>query len=241
MMGTPSSSKKSRGLLRLTLIGLIVLLVGTVIHIRPYSVATPSAQALWNQNELYIFVEQNKVASSQNIWSFSWTVAQGPFGFKNTPAFHRLDCLVYRVTSSKIEEHLAKGWDVAGTIAPYKGVPHAFIGGNRDAGVYEWTGNDFAKLTPTEAVAANSGYTNTDELFKREGWSGVQFLLPRGTADHSVLLGDTQFVMRVTHTDDGTTRVELINSSEPKPVRVLYDFKDKTGFLSAREYKGLTE
>jgi len=123
MMGTPSSSKKSRGLLRLTLIGLIVLLVGTVIHIRPYSVATPSAQALWNQNELYIFVEQNKVASSQNIWSFSWTVAQGPFGFKNTPAFHRLDCLVYRVTSSKIEEHLAKGWDVAGTIAPYKGYP----------------------------------------------------------------------------------------------------------------------
>ena len=123
------------------------------MRVRTYDVITPGAQALWNHDELYIFVEQNKVAWSQSIWSFSWSAGQRALGIQ----------------------------------------------------------------------------------------SGVQLLLPRGTADHSVLLGDTQFVMRVTHTDDGTTRVELINSSEPKPVRVLYDFKDKTGFLSAREYKGLTE
>jgi hypothetical protein len=186
-------------------------------------------------------VEQNKVASSQNVWSFSWSLAKGRLGISTAPSFHRIDCIVYLITSSKVEEHLAKGWHVAGTVAPYKGIPHAFIGGDRDAGVYRWTGNNFAKLSPSDALAASSGYTYTDELFKREGWSGVQFLLPRGTADHSLVLGGVHFVIHVTHTDDGTTKVELIDAGEPKSVRVLYDFKDMKGFLSATEYKHLTE
>ena len=243
-----SSPKKSRRLLRLTLIALFVLLVGMVIRIRPCDVVTPGAQALWNQNELYIVVEQNKVASSQNVWSFSWSLAKGRLGIPTAPSFHRIDCIVYLITSSKVEEHLAKGWHVAGTVAPYKGIPHAFIGGDRDAGVYRWTGNNFAKLSPSEALRASSGYTYTDELFKRVGWSRADLLPVRESKDYAVTLGGVQFTLRVTQMLEETSskvttasRIELINGSDAKSVRILYEFKDKHGLLSSSEYKRLTE
>jgi hypothetical protein len=240
-MGNQGVPKKTRALLRLTLVVFIVVLVGMVIRIRPFDVITSGAQALWNQNELYIFVEQNKVASSQSVWSFSWSLAKGWLAIPSSASFHRIDCTVYRITSSAVEEHFAKGWNVAGSLAPYKGMPHAFIGGKQDAGVYRWTGDGFAKLSPSEALAVQSGYTYTDDLFKHEGWSGVQFLLPRGTADHRVVLGGIPFVIRVTHTDDGITKIELIRTEDPKSVSLLYDFKNMAGFLSNVQYKGLVK
>jgi hypothetical protein len=234
-------SKRGRKFLRVAATALVVFIAGKFIHIRTYDVTTPGAQALWNQNELYIFVEQNKLAWSQDVWSFCWTLAKGLVRIPTRPDFQRIDCTVYRVTSSKVEEHLAKGWHVAGAVAPYKGIPHAFIGGDRDAGVYRWTGNDFVKLSPSEALAATSGYTYTDELFKREGWAQMHVLPVRGSADFKLTIGGVAFTVRSSQSDDGTSRVELGKGTEPVSTEVVYEFRNKVGFLSATGYRSLVE
>src|SRR6516164_2865201 len=231
-----SVPKRGRVLLRLNAAVLVLLVICMMISVRTYDVITAGAQALWSQNELYIFVEQNKVAWSENVWSFVWHAVRLWLTAPSPPTFHRIDCTVYHITSDSIHESQAKGWHVAGSVAPYKGVPHAFIGGGPDTrGIYRWTGNGFERLSPSETLAVDSGYT--DEFFKREGWSGVQFLLPRGTADHNISLDGIRFTVHVTHTDDGTTEVELIRRDDPQAVRLLYHFKDHhSGFLSTAEY-----
>lgn len=228
-------------MLRAFLIGLVVLVAGMLIHIRTYSVNTPGAQALWNQNELYIFAEQNKVAWSQNVWSFLWSGGKRTLMIQTAAHFHRIDCLVYRITSTTEEDHLAKGWHVDGTIAPYKGVPHAFIGGEDTSGVYRWTGKDFVRLSPSEATDARSSYTYTGELFKHEGWTEVHVLPVRGTAEQALVLGGIPFTLRAIQTQDGMSKIELIKANDPKSIRVLYDFKNTTGFLSSAEYRTFVE
>ena len=227
--------------MRVAAIALAVFLAGMLFHIRTYDVTTPGAQALWNQNELYIFVEQNKLVWSQDVWSFSLTLAKGLLRIPTAPDFQRIDCTVYRITSSKVEEHLATGWHVAGAVAPYKGIPHAFIGGDRDAGVYRWTGNDFVKLSPAEALAASSGYTYMDELFKRDGWTQTHVLPVRGSADYKVTLGGVAFTVRSTQAEDGTSKIELRQGTDPGRTEVVYESRNKVGFLSATEYKRLVE
>jgi hypothetical protein len=241
--------RKTRAPLRAFLIAFVVLVTGLLIRIRTCNVVTASADAVWHQNELYIFVEQNKLAWSQNLWSSLWSLAKGTLLIPTSPDFHRIDCIVYRVTNTTAEEHLAKGWHIAGSIAPYKGMPHAFIGGESDArGVYRWTGKDFVRLTPSETEAAESGYTYTEELFKREGWSRADVLPVRGSRDYTIVLEGKHFILRAMQTINETTsnvtetsKIELIKDDDPKSMQVLYDLKDKSGFLSPEEYKRFVE
>jgi hypothetical protein len=232
---------KSFAFFRAAAIGLILIGLGALVPMRSQNVITSGAQALWNGNELYIFVEQNKLAWSQNLWSFSWSAVKSWMTAATPPSFHRIDSTVYRVTSTALEERLAKGWQVAGSIAPYKGVPHAFMGVDRNWNVYRWTGTDFVQLSASERFAAKSGYTYMDELFKREGWTQSQVLPVRGSADHTLTLGGTPFLIRAAQTEDGTSRIEIVSARDPNSTRVVYQFKNVVGLVSATEYKHLTE
>ncbi len=222
-------------------IGLIALVAGAFVPIRSGDISTSSAQAIWNGNEVYVFVQQNKLGWSQNLWSFSWSTVKRWMTAATPPSFHRIDCVVYRVTNTAIEERVAKGWQVAGSVAPYKGVPHAFMGEDRNWNVYRWTGTDFVQLSPSERLAAKSGYTYTDELFKREGWAQSQVLPVRVSADHSLTLVSIPLVIRATQTDDGMSTIQIMNARDVASTRLVYQFKNRVGLVSAAEYKEMTE
>lgn len=227
--------------IRMAAIGLIVLILGVLVPIRTHDVITSDAHAVWNKDELYIFVKQNKLGWSQSLWAFAWSVAKGVLGLVPRPTFKRIDCLVYHVTNSDIDEHLVKDLN-AGIFAPYKGSLYAFLGGGPETrGVFRWTGREFARLPASEAAAIESSFTYVDELFAREGWSEAVVLPVRGTADHAVVLDGIPFTVRATQTDDGTSRIELIKTNDTKSVRVVYQFKNEGGFLSAGAYKHLVE
>jgi hypothetical protein len=114
--------------------------------------------------------------------------------------------------------------------------------------VYRWTGTEFSKLSPAERSAAKSGYTYLDELFKREGWEQEYVLPVRGTAEHRFTLGGVPVTIKATQFSEDTrsvfpitSKIDLIRGDDPKSLHVLYDFKDKTVFLSPAEYKRFTE
>jgi hypothetical protein len=185
-------------LFRVVGIGLVLLVVGVFVPIRSQDIITSGAQALWNKDELYIFVEQNKMVWSQNLWSFSWGFIKRSLTAATPPTFRRIDSTVYRVTSTTLEEDLAKGWHVVWAIAPFKGVPHAFMGVDHNWGVYRWLGNGFEQLSSSEALAAKSGYASMDDLFTREGWTQLHVLPVRGTADYKLTLANVEYVIRAT-------------------------------------------
>lgn len=223
-------------------------LLGILIPVRSGVVITSSGQALSSANELYVFVEQNKLAWSENLWSFAWRSIKTWLTATTPPSFHRIDCTVYHITNNAVDEHRAEGWHVIGALAPYKGEPHAFMGSDLNWEVYRWTGAEFSKLSPAERSAAKSGYTYSDELFKREGWTQEYVLPVRGTAEHRIILAGIPVTIKATQFSEDTrsvspitSKIDLIRGDDPKSSQVLYNFTDKTVFLSAQEYKRFTE
>ncbi len=222
---------------------LLIAALGALVHIRGYDITTAGAQAVWNKDDLYVFVTQNKTAFSQNVWKGLWSSAKALLGLGTKPDFFRLDLLVYHVTASKVEEHLAKGRGLHGDLLPHGGKLHAYFGDNRDTNLYQWTGSDFVRLSDTESREADGGYSSIRDRFKGEGWSQAYPLSIREPTDFPLTLGGVRFLLRGTHSLEpyGVDKIELIRLDEPKSTRVLYDFRSKKAFLSAEEYRRLTE
>lgn len=219
---------------------IVLLIVGAVVPIRGHDVTTSGAQAIWSKDEIFIFVSQNKLAWSNNVWTFTWQMAKDALGLASPPTFKRIDCLVYRVTNTAIGEHSVKDLNAAGIFVPYRGSIYALIGGESHR-TLKWEGDRFTAVPAAEAAALDGSFTYTDELLKREGWAQT-FLFPvRGSADNQLILGGASMTVRATQSADGESKIELIKTNDSKGSQVLYRFKNTGGFLSADGYKHLVE
>lgn len=229
-------------LIRGIAIALGVAVLAGVVKIRIHDVITSGAQAVWNQEELYVFVEQNKVGWSESVWSFASQVIKGAFGVATPPTFKRIDCLVYRITKDTVERRTAKGWHVAGTIAPFRGSLYAFVGGGSPGGgVFRWDGENFLRLSASDAESLQQSFTYRDDLFAREGWSQIPALLPGSRpARHSITLTGIPFTINASQTEDGTSTIELVNE-QAHSAQTIYQFKNEPGFMGSGAYRHLVE
>lgn len=239
---------KWRGFL-LTVAALIgIAILGALIPIRSCDVITSGGEVLGNGSDLYIFVEQNKLAWSENLWFFSRRLVRRWLNGTSPPDFRRIDCTVYHITGKTVYRNQAKGWHVIGALAPYRGAPHAFMGSDLNWDVYRWTGSEFSRLPSVEGTTAKSGHTYLRELFKRDGWIEGLILPVRGTAIHKFTLDGSPITIQASQTTEQsgsrlatTSRLELIKNGDPKSTHVLYEFKDTSGFLTAHEYTQFTQ
>jgi len=248
MKSRPGGANSWRGFLFGVAIFIGIGLVGTLIPIRSGDVITSGGQALSSANDLYIFVEQNKLAWSENLWSFSLRTVKAWLTAASPPHFHRIDCTVYHITSKMVDENQAKGWHVIGALAPYRGAPHAFMGTDLNWEVFRWTGAEFSKLSPAERTAARSQHEYIGDYFKNEGWTQEMILPVRGTASHRFTLGGVPVTIQATQTTEQTgsqirttSKLELIRGDDPKSSKILYDFTDQRNFLTRMQYRQLVE
>lgn len=219
----------------------ILFVLGFMIPIHTHDVSTSSAQAFWNQSELFVLVSQNKIAWSQNLWGFIWRVGEGAFGTNWPPTFKRIDCLVYHVTNSGVDEHFVKDLNASGVFVPYHGSIYALLGGQPGGrAVLKWDVERFAEVSMPEASLVDASFVYRDELFKREGWQRADPLFPvRGSADHEVRLTGGRVVLHVVQTTDGESRIEIVGPVDINKTQLLYSFKDEAGFLAAESYTRL--
>jgi hypothetical protein len=232
-----------RNFARLIVVVLAGLMVISSLFVRVYTFDsnTPSAQALWNQREMFIFVEQNKLGWSQNLAVFLLSTAKRVLGIQTQPNFRRIDCIAFTVSDHGVEKHVAKGMNIVGAIAPYNGVPHVFLGTDGGTSVERWTGSGFAQLPKPEAAEVLESFQYLNDLYKREGWSQVHLLPVKADAEHALSLMGVPFAVRAIHADGDSNRIELIRQDARGAVQVLFESRDESRFVSAREYRDLIE
>jgi hypothetical protein len=228
-------------LFRWALAIVILIVAGALVRIRTYDVITSSAQAFWNDHELFVLVSQNKLAWSENLWAFVWRSGEGIVGFSSPPTFRRIDCLLYHFKAGSLGDYLIKDMNAAGIFVPYKGSIYSLAGGDSQR-VFKWDGSRFASIPANEASALQASFTYTDELFKREGWSQINPLLPvRGSAEHQLVLNGIPASIRATQSSDGESIIELITTRGPDNSRVVYKFKNTSGCISSGRYQRFVE
>lgn len=148
----------------------LLLLIGLFVRLNWLSRNIPSAQVIWNDQQLYIFVDENNVLWSGSLIRSALDEIKTSVMAVPRPTKQVFVCKVFVWSQGALEAHEVRDFKCAGMLAPYDGHLYAFVGG-REGGVFRWTGRAFEKLDSAEEKSVLGSFTLRNNLFAREHWS----------------------------------------------------------------------
>ncbi len=218
----------------------VLLVIALSVRVSWLSTNIPSAQVLWNDREIYVFVDENNVLWSGNLLRSAIGEIKTSLTAVPPPTKQVFVCKAFVWTNGGLEAHEIRDFQCASTLAPYRGRVHAFVGG-RNEGVWRWTGSSFVKLDAADEKTALGSFRLRTELFQREHWSQDWLFYPFAGTEKMLDIPLRDGTVKLVSKHEGNSLViSLKSSAQAQPV-LVYRGEDKKGYISQKEAKRLLQ
>ncbi len=133
-------------------------------------------QALWNKNELFIFITRTKsVVRISRLGLMAKSLLGSPF--LSHEALGE-DLFVFHLDDKRISRHEVPNFSSQGRVYPFNEKVYLGRGGEESEWplIWQWTGSDFLRIDKPLAMTITNAQAYTDASVKNQGWSRYEYL-----------------------------------------------------------------